>query len=138
MAVRRLLLAALVLVHAAGSARAGDEAAWTAVTLARDGSWGAAKAAALGQAIATAVGDCKAMSRGRYDCGAEIKTIKDGWILVLRCGAYRVLAAGKTLEEAEAAAHERRLEFKYLHSVAMPPCMRVLLIDPAGVAQPLG
>ena len=54
------------------------------------------------------------------------------------CGDYRALASGRSLEEAEAAALERRLEFKYLYSVALPTCERALLIDPAGVAQPLG
>ena len=134
MVVRRMLLAVLVLIHTVCSAKAG-ESSWTAVTLARDGSWGAARATSLGRAITTAVRDCKAMSRGRYDCGAEIKTVRDGWILALLCGDYRVLAVGATLEEAEAVAYERKLELKYLYSVALPPCMRVLLIDPAGAPQ---
>jgi hypothetical protein len=112
------------------AALAGPAADWTAVTVSRSAS-GAARAPTATDAIALAVANCKSKAAGPSDCGAEMKTIKTGWIVALRCGGYRVLVSGSTLEDADEAAAHRMLQLKYISNVTLPSCRRILEIGPA-------
>ena len=100
---------------------------WTAVTVARS-SWGAATAYSLSQAIALAVRDCRSRTARSSDCGAEIKTAKAGYILAMRCGDYRALVAGDTLEDAEFALAHRILQLRYISNAALGQCVRIVQI----------
>jgi hypothetical protein len=112
-------------------AGASDEEDWTVVTMARDGSWGVANNASMSRAISAAIRDCQAMSAGQNDCGAEFTTIRKGWTLALFCGDERILAAAKGREEAESSV-ELRIKLKRAHLPDLPPCRRVLSVDPSG------
>jgi hypothetical protein len=113
-------------------ANASDEEDWTVVTMARNGSWGVATDASMGRAIFVAIRDCRAMSTGQNDCGAEFTTIRRGWTLALLCGDQRILAAAKGLDEAGSAA-ALRVELKRAYLPNLLPCRRVLSVDPNGV-----
>jgi hypothetical protein len=118
------IVAAIVPQAGAFELRSAAEG-WTAVTISLSG-WGAARAPSLNAATALALKDCRARSHGASDCGAEIKTIRSGWILALRCGGYRVLASGDTLEDAQEDAAHRILQLKYISNIDLPKCIRVL------------
>jgi hypothetical protein len=105
-------------------------ARWMAVTVSRS-TWGAARASTVTQAIVQAIADCKSKTAGPSDCGAELKTIRTGWIVGLRCGGYRVLVSGSTLQEADEAAAHRLLQLKYISNVSLPRCVRLLELGPA-------
>src|SRR5882762_9397810 len=75
----------------------------TVVTLAQNGSWGAATDPSQASAIASAVSDCKAMSAVPSDCGASLTAIRGGWTLGILCGTYKIIAAERDLAGAEAA-----------------------------------
>lgn len=100
---------------------------WTAVTVARS-SWGAATAYSLSHAIALAVRDCRSKTGRASDCGAEIKTAKAGYILAIRCGDYRALVAGDTLDDAEFALAHRILQLRYISKAALGPCVPIVRI----------
>jgi hypothetical protein len=108
-----------------------SEQEWTVVTMARDGSWGVANDASMSRAISAAIRDCRAMSAGQNDCGAEFTTIRKGWTLALFCGDERILAAAKGREEAESSV-ELRIKLKRAYLPDLPPCRRVLSVDPSG------
>ena len=105
---------------------------WTVVTIARDGSWGVATAASQGQAIASAIHDCKAMSVGQSDCGAQFTTIRVGWTIANLCGDHKIIATGISLVDAEKAALDREIELQLLYAPDLPPCKRAVTVDPAG------
>lgn len=118
------ILAAFVLQADAAEVRSVAEG-WTAVTISISG-WGAARARSLSAATALALKDCRSKSPGVSDCGAEMKTVRAGWILALRCGNYRVLASGDTLVDAQEDAAHRILQLKYISNIALPTCVRIL------------
>jgi hypothetical protein len=128
---RRRWLTAILVAIAAGFARpanAGEAAAsdsWTAVTVGRS-SWGAAASRSLDEAIALAIGDCRSRSAHSSDCGAEIKTIKAGYILAERCGTYRALVSGDTPEHAQSALAHRMLQLRYVSNARLGACVRIL------------
>jgi hypothetical protein len=105
---------------------------WTVVTLARDGSWGAGTADTQSAAIAAALRKCNAMSGQRSDCGAEFTAIKNGWTIGLLCGDHRALAASTDRVATEQAAEARRSYLATLYGADLPPCRRVLTVDPEG------
>jgi len=105
---------------------------WTVVTLARDGSWGAATADTQGAAIASAFRKCDAMSGQSSDCGAEFTVIKNGWTIGLLCGDHRVLAASTDRVAAAQEAEARRRYLASLYGADLPPCRHVLTVDPEG------
>jgi len=105
---------------------------WTVVTMARDGSWGVGIDRHMAGANAAAVRECRAMSSGGSDCGAEFAAIRAGWIIGLRCDDHRILVAGKELKEAETAAINREIDLKQLYVPDLPACHRVLTVDPRG------
>jgi hypothetical protein len=105
---------------------------WTVVTMARDGSWGVGIDRHIAGANAAAIRECKAMSSGGSDCGAEFAATRGGWIVGLRCDDYRILVAGKELKDAETDAINREIDLKQLYVPDLPACHRVLTVDPRG------
>jgi len=65
-------------------------------------------------------------------CGANFITIRQGWSLGFRCGNESILAAASALADAERAAAARESE-RRLYVPDMPPCRRVVSVDPRGV-----
>jgi hypothetical protein len=98
---------------------------WTAVTVGRL-SWGAAAAPSLSEAIALAIRDCRSRTARPSDCGAEIKTIRTGYVLAMRCGDYRALVSGDTREDAESGLTNRILQLRYVSNAKLAPCVRIL------------
>jgi hypothetical protein len=105
---------------------------WTVVTMARDGSWGVGIDRHMAAANAAAIRECRAMSSGGSDCGAELAAIRGGWIVGLRCDDYRILATGRDLEDAEVTALNREIDLKQIYLTDLPACRRVLTVDPRG------
>jgi hypothetical protein len=119
-----------VLMAAVPSA-AQDDGEWTVVTLALDGSWGVGTSEQQGQALASAVRKCSAMSR-ESDCGAEFTAVRRGWTLGLLCGNHRVLVAAKELVNADREAQFRECDLKTQYEWSLPFCWRVITVDPDG------
>jgi hypothetical protein len=105
---------------------------YTALTLAPDDRWGTATDAYLNQAIAGAIANCKAMSGAQLGCGAYLVTIRAGWSLGLRCGDHVIVVAERGLADAELMANRRERDLRENHAPDMPPCMRVVTVDPRG------
>ena len=105
---------------------------WTVVTMARDGSWGIGIDRHIADANAAAIRECRAMSSGGSDCGAEFAATRGGWIIGLRCDDYRILVAAKELKDAETAALHREIDLKEFYVPDLPVCRRVLTVDPHG------
>jgi hypothetical protein len=112
---------------------------WTVLTLASDGAWGAATEGSVNRAIASAVNACRAKSLPLSDCGAKLVSIRAGWSIGLLCGEETIIAAAKERAQAEHRASERENELRQVHRRDMPPCMRVVTINPNGfvVGSPL-
>jgi hypothetical protein len=113
----------------APASRGGD---WTVVTAAPDGTLGVATAAAPGEAIAQAIRNCTRIFRERIGCGAQFKAVRAGWILAIRCGASNIIVAEPLLRDAERLAADREAELRRLYAPDLPPCRRVLTVDPQG------
>jgi hypothetical protein len=110
---------------------AGED--WTVVTVARDGSWGVANASSIGQAIAAAIRSCRAMAGTSSDCGAQFEATRNGWALANLCGDRKIIVAASNLADAEAAARRRETDLRRHHAPDLPPCRRVLTVEPGGV-----
>src|SRR5260370_42157627 len=88
---RRLRTACFTLFFAApGLSAAAEETNWTVLTVARNGSWGIARAITQGEAISGALLRCQAMTADESDCGAELVAFRRGLALALIGGDYRV------------------------------------------------
>lgn len=131
-----LLAACGILLAAPASALDLDEV--TVVTLASKGPWGVATAGSTGEAIAAAVRACRAMARAPIDCGARLTTTRGKWIIANLCGDHPILVGADTRERAEAAVIERELEIRRVYVADLPPCRRVLTVDPAGAVAVTG
>src|SRR5262249_5566992 len=105
---------------------------WTVLTMAPDGAWGAATDAAVNQAIARALSSCKARSRSEIGCGAYSTAIRSGWSLGIRCGRSNIVVSANDLADAERAAGERDGVLRQGSVPTIPPCRRVVPIDPRG------
>ena len=105
---------------------------WTVVTMASNGSWGVGIDYPIAGAIAAAIRECRAMSSGGNDCGAAYAASRGGWIIGFRCGDRIILATGDDLKDAEATALNREIDLKQLYEPDLPPCQRVLTVDPRG------
>jgi hypothetical protein len=125
-----LLTAARILLAAPASALDLDEL--TVATLASDGSWGVATAGSTGEAIAAAVRACRAMARAPTDCGARLTTTRGRWVIANLCGDHPIIVGADTREHAEATAIEREIEVRRVYVPGLPPCRRILTVDPAG------
>jgi len=104
----------------------------TVLTMAPDGAWGVATDMSTNRAIAGAIANCKTMSRAELGCGAYSSTIRAGWSLGIRCGNENIIVAEKTLAGALQAAINRETELRQLYAPDMPPCTRVVTVDPHG------
>ena len=133
--MRRILFSIITLAvfpMLAPPAAAVDLDELTVVTLARDGSWGLATAGSQGQAIAAAIRDCRAMAAAPSDCGAQFTTTRGGWVIANLCGDHKIIVAAETREAAEKAALSREGDLKRSYAPDLPPCRRVLTVDPRG------
>src|SRR5688572_29802419 len=104
----------------------------TVLTIAPDGTWGAATEGSIGRAIANAIGDCKSRYRREIGCGHQLTSVRAGWSLVMRCGNENIIVAAGTLVEVEQAAINREVELRQVYVPDMPPCIRVVSVDPQG------
>ena len=101
--------------------------------MATDGSWGVATDELISSAIARAIAGCKRMSRAELGCGAAFKAIQAGWSLGIRCGEENIIVAEITLGSAQQAAINREIDLREFYVPHMPPCKRVVTVDPRGV-----
>ncbi|MPZ36624.1 MAG: hypothetical protein GEU95_00945 [Rhizobiales bacterium] len=107
---------------------------FTVLTIAPDGAWGTATDPRVNRAIFLAISNCKTMSGKDIGCGAYQTAIRGGWSLAIRCGHVSILAADRDLAKAERRAMVRETELRERYVTDMPPCARVVTIDPNGVA----
>jgi hypothetical protein len=109
-----------------------DQDDWTVVTMAPDGSWGSATEPSVGQALAKAIGYCMATSGREIGCGAQFRAIQAGWVVATRCGDTNIVVAERRLANAERAAREREADLREHYAPDLPPCRRVLTVNPRG------
>jgi hypothetical protein len=109
-----------------------ETAPTTVLVMAPNGSWGAATDDSIGVATAAAVAHCKRMYRRAVGCGAYFTAIRGGWSLGIRCGDQIIMSAERTLIEAEQAAIDRELELRRFYRPDLPPCIRLVSIEPSG------
>ena len=105
---------------------------FTVLTMAPDGAWGTATDPRINRAIHLAIGNCKIMSGAELGCGAYLTTVRGGWSLGIRCGGENIIAADRNLAEAERRAHNREIELRERYVPGMPPCARIVTVDPNG------
>jgi hypothetical protein len=105
---------------------------FTVLTLAPDGAWGTATDPRINRAIHLAISNCKIMSGAALGCGAYLTTVRGGWSLAIRCGSENITAADRNLAEAERRALRRESELRARYVPGMPPCARVVTVDPNG------
>jgi hypothetical protein len=106
---------------------------WVALTVAQNGTWGAATNANLTRAMMQAIRDCAKKSGPMgNDCGAEITTVRASWSLAYACGDYTFISNGATAADTRIAAIERAIELKEIVGLTLPPCALVVAIDPEG------
>jgi hypothetical protein len=105
---------------------------FTALTLAPDGRWGAATDRYVNRAIAGAIAHCRATSPAKPGCGAYLSTIRAGWSLGMRCGDNVIVVAERALADAELIARRRERHLRANYAPDMPPCIRVVTVDPDG------
>lgn len=106
---------------------------WTVLTVAPDGSWGAATESMSNRAIANAIAECRFKYRAEVGCGGHQVAVQQGWIVGLRCGKENILAAGRSQAEADWSAMRGENELRRLYVPDMPPCRRIVTIDPRGM-----
>lgn len=132
--IKRMLL---LLCHFAGAVPCmASDHEWTVVTLTRTGSWGVASNNVQSQAIAEAIRRCRAMTGPSDDCGAQLMAAKGGWIVANRCGDHTLIATGSSLIDAEQEALNREISLQLFYVSDLPPCKRVVTIDPSGAIAP--
>jgi hypothetical protein len=95
-------------------------------------AWGAATDPIFDRAIARAIADCNAMSGTDIGCGAFFISVQAGWSLGVICGRKNIVVSDKDLSEAERVASRRELDLRTHYVPDMPPCVRVVTIDPNG------
>ena len=88
------------------------------------------------QAIAEAIGFCRAVARPSSDCGAQFMATRGGWLIANVCGDQKVIAGGSSLVEAELDALNREISLQLLYVRDLPPCTRVVTVDPSGAIIP--
>lgn len=104
----------------------------TALVIAPDGTWGTATEPYPGQALAKAIANCKTKYRGEIGCGYQSTFVREGWSLGIRCGQVNIIVAEKTLLAAEQAAVESEFTQRRDYQPNMPPCVRMVTVDPDG------
>lgn len=104
----------------------------TALVIAPDGTWGTATKPHIGQALAKAIADCKSKYTRNVGCGYRSTFVRAGWSLGIRCGQVNIIVAEKTLAAAEMAAVASESNQRRDYHPNMPPCVRMVMVDPAG------
>jgi hypothetical protein len=104
----------------------------TVLVIAPDGTWGTATEPLIGRAYAKAIADCKSKHRHNIGCGYRSTTIRAGWSLAMRCGRKNIIVSAKTLQAAEQAAVDSELNLRRSYEPDMPPCVRVVSVNPDG------
>ncbi len=123
----------MIFTGAANADMADWEHDWVALTVAQNGTWGAATNANLTRAMMQAIRDCARKSGPTgNDCGAEITTVRASWSIAYACGDYTFISNGATSADARIAAIERAIDLKEIVGIAMPPCALVVAVDPDG------
>jgi hypothetical protein len=110
-----------------------ETAPTTVLTMAPNGSWGAATNDFVGAAVVAAIADCHRRFRRATGCGAVQTMVRAGWSLGIRCDDKNILVAEKTLVEAEQAAIDQEVELRRQYGRDLPPCVRVVSVDPSGI-----
>jgi hypothetical protein len=103
---------------------------FTVLTMASDGAWGTATDPRINRAIF--LENCKAMSGANIGCGAYMTSVRGGWSLGIRCGRENIIIADRDLAQAEDRARVREADLREHYVPEMPPCARVVIIDPNG------
>jgi hypothetical protein len=136
--------AAITLVAPAAATRSDAsreawEHDWVALTVARNGTWGAATNANLTRAMMQAIRDCmrKSASAGN-DCGAEITTVRASWSIAYACGEYTFIANGDTPADARIAAIHRAIDMQDILGFELAPCGLVVAVGTDGSIEPSG
>jgi hypothetical protein len=106
------------------------------LTMAPDGAWGIGVDPVVDRAIATAIANCKAMSGLNIGCGSQMTTVRAGWSVGFRCGRHNILVADRDFAEVQRIAFSREQELRERYDPAMPPCVRVVMVSPGGMAAP--
>jgi hypothetical protein len=104
----------------------------TVLAIAPDGTWGAATGPFHSEALARAIANCKSKYRHEIGCGYRSTSIRAGWTLALRCGRENIIVAARTLHAAEQDAVNSELNLRRDYYSDMPPCVRVVSVDPDG------
>jgi len=104
----------------------------TVVAIAPDGTWGVATDPITGRAIASAMADCKNKYQSKIGCGSQMTFVHGGWSIGKRCGNRSIFVAEESLAKAEQAAINRETELRKVYAPDMPPCVRVMSVDPNG------
>jgi hypothetical protein len=102
------------------------------LTMSHEGSWGADTQLSLDDALQNAIASCKKMHGLKIGCGGQVISIENGWLLGMRCGTRSILSSGSTRAEAEAAADRRENNMRREFVPNLPPCRRVVSVDPNG------
>src|SRR5262245_31869410 len=110
---------------------------FTVTTMAPDGAYGTATNFAINSAIQEAIGNCRRMSK-THGCGAYQTSVRGGWTLGIRCGKENILVADRDLKEAVRLAERREAVLRADYYPDMPPCVRVVTVDPNGDIVPPG
>jgi hypothetical protein len=113
-----------------------SDGVWTVLTMAPDGSWGAATESMSNRSIENAVAECRFKYGKEIGCGGYIVEYQQGWVLGIRCGSENILAADRELAGAERSARRREHELRTVYLRKLPPCQRLVTIDPRGAVTP--
>lgn len=104
----------------------------TVLAIAPDGTWGTATELSFNQALANAIAHCKSKYRHEIGCGYRSTSVRAGWTIAMRCGQENIVIAAKTLHAAEQAAVDSELILRRDYQPDMPPCVRLVSVDPDG------
>lgn len=111
-----------------------SELSWTVLTVAPDGSWGSATNENPNYAITNAIAACQRMHKSKMGCGAVFTMIRQGWSLGILCGNNTIIVAERNYKDAERQALARERELRDNYAPHMPTCVRIVTVDPLGIA----
>lgn len=110
---------------------------WVALTVARNGAWGAATNASIMRAMMQAIAECRRQSgTTSSDCGGEITTVRAAWSLAYACGEYTFISNGQTASDARIAAIDRAIDLKDILGLELEPCTLLVAVGTDGAVQP--
>ena len=78
------------------------------------------------------VASCRAMGNVSSDCGAQFRAARGEWVVANLCGTHRIIAAGRSLEDAERQALRSEISLQLVYVSDLPPCKRVVTVNPSG------